>query len=221
MSVSELHKNRLSAIAFFALERHPATHDLRINDIRDSASRGFDQMTALKIIVEYLSAIFIMTALWILLFGSLNYVNASGGVLVATFVVFLFRPIKTPQHELSRIVFRPLRFLYMLLIFGRELFISSVRISIMMYLPRRKWNLHPGVIAVPLSAKTDLGISTFLNLITMIPGTIGLDVSQSKSTLFMHVFDASDHNDQRLVWHGRLRSYVKHDFERHVIRVFR
>jgi multicomponent Na+:H+ antiporter subunit E len=47
-------------------------------------------------------------------------------------------------------------------------------------------------VAIPLDLQSDEGITTLANLITLTPGTVTLDVSSDRKTLYIHAFDASD-----------------------------
>lgn len=44
----------------------------------------------------------------------------------------------------------------------------------------------PGVIAVPLDARTDVEITLLANLITLTPGSVSLDLSEDKRVLYVH-----------------------------------
>lgn len=45
---------------------------------------------------------------------------------------------------------------------------------------------RPKVISVPLRAKTDAEITLLANLISLTPGTVSVDVSEDRTTLFVH-----------------------------------
>ena len=79
---------------------------------------------------------------------------------------------KVPQ------VFRFLAF------FSWEVLQSNLRVLYEVLTPGQKMN--PGIIAIPLDAKTDLEITVFANLITLTPGTLSLDTSKDRSTLYIH-----------------------------------
>lgn len=49
-----------------------------------------------------------------------------------------------------------------------------------------KSHMRPGIIAIPLDAKTDAEISLLANLITLTPGGISLEISKDRSTLFIY-----------------------------------
>jgi multicomponent Na+:H+ antiporter subunit E len=55
-----------------------------------------------------------------------------------------------------------------------------------------KLDLDPGIVAIPLDLKSDAGITTLANLITLTPGTVTLDVSSDRKTLYIHAFSVGD-----------------------------
>ena len=73
----------------------------------------------------------------------------------------------------------------------------------------------PGVIAVPLDAKTDAEITLLANLITLTPGSVSLDLSPDRSVLYVHVM----YIDNGDVEEARRR--IKDDLERRVLEVLR
>lgn len=73
--------------------------------------------------------------------------------------------------------------------------------------------MKPGIVAIPLEAKTDLEILILSNLITMTPGTISLDVSDDCKTLFLHVMYIDNLEE--------FRRSVKNDFEKRVLELLR
>lgn len=73
----------------------------------------------------------------------------------------------------------------------------------------------PGVIAIPLDARTDAEITMLANLITLTPGSVSLDLSDDKRVLFVHAMyiDGGDVEAYR-------RS-VKEGLERRVLELLR
>lgn len=67
---------------------------------------------------------------------------------------------------------------------------SSLRVAWDVILPR---DLSvPGVIAVPLEAKTDIEIFFTANLISLTPGTLSIDVPPGSGTLYIHAMFLND-----------------------------
>jgi multicomponent Na+:H+ antiporter subunit E len=73
----------------------------------------------------------------------------------------------------------------------------------------------PGVVAIPLDARTDAEITMLANLITLTPGSVSLDVSDDKRFLYVHAMyvDGGDVEAYR-------RS-VKEGLERRVLELLR
>ncbi len=78
--------------------------------------------------------------------------------------------------------------LALLVTFLVALVASASRVALAAILPTGR--LEPAVVAVPIELKTDLGIATLANLVTLTPGTTALHVSEERDTLYIHVLDA-------------------------------
>ena len=72
---------------------------------------------------------------------------------------------------------------------------------------------RPGILALPLDVKTDWEITVFSNLVCMTPGTLSLDVSADRKTLYIHVMFVHD------VEHVKQR--MKDTLERRVVEAMR
>ncbi|MCK9510140.1 MAG: Na+/H+ antiporter subunit E [Pigmentiphaga sp.] len=78
-------------------------------------------------------------------------------------------------------------------IFIRELALSSWSVAAAAF--ARDSRLSPAIIAVPLQLRTDMGIMTLANLVSLTPGTTSLHVSQDRSLLYVHCLDAGATDD--------------------------
>ncbi len=74
-----------------------------------------------------------------------------------------------------------------ILYFLKELVMSSLWVAYQVLAPSS--SLRPGIVAVPLDAKTEFEIVILANVISLTPGTLSLDVSDDRSTLFVHFMD--------------------------------
>lgn len=79
---------------------------------------------------------------------------------------------------------RVLRVLGLIGFFIYELIHSSARVMWDIVTPTHKSN--PGFIAMPLDAKTDAEIFFTANLISLTPGTLSMDISHDRRTLYIH-----------------------------------
>ncbi len=73
--------------------------------------------------------------------------------------------------------------------------------------------MKPGVIGIPIEAKTNIEITVLANLITMTPGTLSLDVSEDRKTLYVHAMYIRDPD--------QLRASIKENLERRVLALLR
>jgi multicomponent Na+:H+ antiporter subunit E len=92
-----------------------------------------------------------------------------------------------------------------------ELAMSNVRVALDVVTPRHR--AKPGVVAVPLDARTDAEITMLANLITMTPGSLTLDVSDDRKVLYVHSMFVEDPD--------AFRRRLKGSFERRVLDMLR
>ncbi len=95
--------------------------------------------------------------------------------------------------------------------FAWEIIRANLRVAYEVITPGRQ--IRPGVVAVPLDAKTDIEITLLANLTGMTPGTLSMDVSDDKSVLYMHVMFLDDVEE--------FRREIKQGFERRLLEVLR
>ncbi len=77
-----------------------------------------------------------------------------------------------------------------------ELVTSTWQVIRALFLPQS--SLRPGIVAFPLEARTDLEIVLLNNLLVMTPGTLGVDLSPDRHTLYIHFLDIPDPDAARL-----------------------
>jgi multicomponent Na+:H+ antiporter subunit E len=70
-------------------------------------------------------------------------------------------------------------------------------------------DMRPGVVGIPIRARTDLEITILANLITMTPGTLSLDISPDRRTLYIHAMYIHDPE--------ALRKDIQDNLERRVL----
>lgn len=72
---------------------------------------------------------------------------------------------------------------------------------------------RPGIIGVPLAARTDLELFVVTNLVSLTPGTLSVDLSSDRTTLYVHVMFLDDVE--------QTRQAIKNGLERRVLEVMR
>lgn len=80
-----------------------------------------------------------------------------------------------------------LKWISLALFFLKELILSALKVAWLVVQPQPR--LRPGIIAYPLTVTTDAQITLLANMITLTPGTLSIDVSEDRKTLFIHAID--------------------------------
>ena len=76
-------------------------------------------------------------------------------------------------------------------------------------------SLEPTVIALPLDVKSDMEILLLANLITLTPGTLTLDITEDKKTLFVHAIFVKNRDTDKVKYE------LKNGFERKILNITR
>ncbi|HSP31059.1 MAG TPA: Na+/H+ antiporter subunit E, partial [Halomonas sp.] len=87
------------------------------------------------------------------------------------------------------------RFLGFIVFFLKELIQANLRVAFDIVTP--PWHMKPGVIAMPLSARTEMEITMVANLISLTPGTLSLDVSDDRKVLYSPAMLLDDEEELR------------------------
>ena len=149
----------------------------------------------------------LMALIWGAISGSFSVANLLLGFVVGAVALRLVR-----GQEISfGLRVRPIKVLILTLSFLYELVMSAVRVAILVLSPRME--LRPGIFAYRLRVKTDFEIALLANLITLTPGTLSVDVSANRRTLFIHTIDCS--------YRKKLRQDIANGFERQMMEAFR
>jgi multicomponent Na+:H+ antiporter subunit E len=149
----------------------------------------------------------ILALIWVAATGVISFANLAAGFLLGAVILVFTRRVAGAPGYLSRIWQVIRLFLYFLW----ELVLSNLRVAYEVLTP----GLHfrPGIIAIPMEAKTDAEITLLANMITLTPGSLSLDISQDRKTLYLYIMDIKDVEEAR-------RS-IKEGFERRLLAVTR
>ena len=82
-----------------------------------------------------------------------------------------------------------MRWLSLIALFVKELILSALKVAWLVLQPRI--NIRPAIIAYPLTVTTDAQITLLANMITLTPGTLSVDVSADRRTLYIHAIDVA------------------------------
>ena len=130
---------------------------------------------------KFLSNI-LLTLIWVFLTGEYNFNNFLFGFILSFIILWILSGLEDKSSKkYFKIVPRILSFFFF---FIWELTKANIQVAYEVVTP--KFNMKPGVVALPLDAKSDLEITLLANLITLTPGTLALDVSTDRSVLYVH-----------------------------------
>ncbi|NDW03764.1 Na+/H+ antiporter subunit E [Jiella pacifica] len=149
----------------------------------------------------------VLAFVWTIVTGSFTLLNLGFGFFLGAASLYLIR------REIGTVgyVGRIFRIGALFLLFLSELFKSAWRVAATVLSP--KMDLKPGIFAYRLQVKDDFEITLLANLITLTPGTLSVDVSEDRSTLYVHALDCSDPEGTR--------AEIASGFERKILEAFR
>ena len=124
----------------------------------------------------------VLAFVWASITGNFSVLNLALGASISVVALWIVREhVATPNY------FKKIgRLLSLAILFFIELALSSLRVAMLVMSPDLKSKLKPGIIAFPLTVKTDVEITLLANLITLTPGTLSIDVSDDRKVLYVH-----------------------------------
>ncbi|MGD2186560.1 MAG: Na+/H+ antiporter subunit E [Desulfobacterales bacterium] len=146
---------------------------------------------------------------WMALTGTFTFANFVVGFAISTLALWL---ISSPADvTFIAYIIRFLRFVGFFFFFLWELLLANLRVAYEVLTPH--YQMRAAIIAIPLDAESDLEITVLANLITLTPGTLSLDVSPDRKTLYIHAMHVRDVE--------KFRNDIKARLERRVMEVFK
>lgn len=138
--------------------------------------------------MTFVLSVLVLALMWAAITDSFTMLNFLFGLAVAGGALFIMRN----QIAGPKVFGRLGRVLALAALFFYELVLSAFRVAVLVIRPNLDAHLKPGIIAFPLSVETDIEIALLANLITLTPGTLSVDVSQDRKTLFVHALAVPD-----------------------------
>lgn len=112
------------------------------------------------------------------------------GLVVGLPVAFVFRRFYADRIDLGRSL-RAIPFVLLYVVtFIQEVVVANVDVAYRVLAPGSP--IEPEVFLIPLRVRTDLGVTTIANSITITPGTITFDYDDEANALYVHVIDGRD-----------------------------
>jgi multicomponent Na+:H+ antiporter subunit E len=148
-----------------------------------------------------------LALVWAGVLGELSLPNLAAGFAIG----FAILALASRSFGTSRYLERSLRLVELVAYFAYQLALSSLRVAADIVTPRLR--ASPGIVAIPLDARSDGEITLLANLVSLTPGSLSLDVSEDRRTLFVHVMFLDDVESTR--------RDIKEGFERRVLELLR
>lgn len=160
----------------------------------------------------YIPLAAIFGVIWCLIHGTIDLNNFIFGFLLGLLTIRPFRFLYRPEEDFN--LFSPPTRIISIIKYFMVLIKEIIKASIILakIVTRPKINIKPGIIAVPLRCRTDLGITGISNTITLTPGTITVDISDDHSVLYVHCIDASDP--------ATVCESIRNDLEKYILEAF-
>lgn len=150
----------------------------------------------------------LLTLVWAGLLGAISAETLISGFVLSYFVLFFVARSHREHNSYFGKVPKTISFVGYYL---WELIKSNVIVAWDVLTPQHM--MTPGVVAIPILAETDFEITLLANLISMTPGTLSLDVSDDRKTLYVHAMYVKDPQ--------ALRDDITNNLERRVLEILR
>lgn len=140
-------------------------------------------------LTRQLPLLVVLVILWMLLWGSASWLTITTGIVLAVLVT---RGLYLPPVELAG-RFNPIRFVIFLGIFLFELVVASFQVAGRAFAP------HPvptnAVVAVQLRTRSDFLMTLTAISVSLIPGSLIIEVDRDHSILYLHALGTSGPDD--------------------------
>jgi multicomponent Na+:H+ antiporter subunit E len=139
-------------------------------------------------LLQQLPLLVTLVVLWMLLWGTVSWLSFASGVLVAVAATQFFY---LPPVELSG-RFNPFWLLVFLAHFGGELFLASFAVAARAFGPPIRSN---AIIEVDLRSHSDFVVTLTATAISLVPGSLVIEIDRDRAALFVHVLGARTQRD--------------------------
>ncbi len=148
-----------------------------------------------------------LALVWAAMIGKMTFGNLFVGFALG-YVILLFQQEMIGESSYYKKVNQ---FISFLVYFLKEMIVASIRVAH----DTITWKSYarPGIIGLPLDAKTDFEITLLSITISLTPGTLSLDISDDRKTLYVHAMFVDDAD--------ALRNEIKLGLERRLLELIR
>jgi multicomponent Na+:H+ antiporter subunit E len=148
-----------------------------------------------------------LAIVWQAVSGSFSLGGLLAGFIVGYAVLWIAHPLFGGSPYFRKL-WRIIGFFFY---FVKEMVIASLRVAYDVVTPLI--HARPGIVRVPIEARTDLEITLLANLINLTPGSVTIDVSPERDCLYIHAMFIDDPDE--------FRAAIKHGIERRLLELMR
>lgn len=149
----------------------------------------------------------LLSFIWLAVTGSFTFENFVFGFILSFILMWLITTNRREEKYFSRVP----KLIGFIFFFIYELVKANIQVAYDVITPR--YYMKPGIIRIPLDAKSDLEITLLANLISLTPGTLSLDVSDDRKVLYVHAMYVNDRDE--------FIDEIKNGFEKRLLEILR
>lgn len=123
----------------------------------------------------------VLAFIWVALTGSLYYSNFLFGFMLGFFILWVMNRREADQRYFNRVP-KTIGFVLFLLY---SMLVANIQVAYDVITP--KYFFKPGIVRYEMKAKSDLEINLLSTMISLTPGTLIVDISEDKKTIYIHV----------------------------------
>ena len=144
----------------------------------------------------------VLAFVWAAITNAFTPLNVFVGFVIGSFALGMLRTqFETKYFQRGTLIVK------LVWLFLYELVLSALRVAKDVLTPGLAFK--PGIVAYKLTTDSDAQITVLANLITLTPGTMSVDVSTDKSTLYIHAMHAEDPKGLRDDIHSGFERQIK------------
>ena len=149
----------------------------------------------------------LLSFIWVALTGSMYYSNFLFGFLLGFFIQWIMSLNEGDRRYFNKVP----KTIGLLFFFVYEMLVANLQVAYDVITP--KYFFKPGIVRFPLMANTDLEITLLSTMISLTPGTLILDISDDKKSLYIHVMYLK--NKEQFI------NQIRNGFERRLLEIIR
>lgn len=128
----------------------------------------------------------VLTLVWWVLWGSYSLFSLLGGVIVAVLVCLVF-PLPPLRMKVR---LRPWAFIVLVARFHWDIFVASAQVAWLTLFPPTP--LRNAMIGIKLKSESDFVLTVVAELVSLVPGSVVVEVHRASHSLFVHAIDIPD-----------------------------